>query len=187
MIRFSLLIAGFALVTSCRNTSNKPSSNNHSSTAQDTVENVTHLKVDEFALVEPTKKIIYYMSEVDITTYDSIATNYFHAVMDYTDSTAIQKETNLNYLQGQMNSDTITSVEKEVISNEITELTIDLLQYEKVVTGYVFVHTFLNKGDTLSAIIVTNANMSKGEAYPVNKVTYIEPSEYTNNVRRIEQ
>ncbi|WP_258542455.1 hypothetical protein [Parvicella tangerina] len=146
-----------------------------------------HSSVKEFALVEPIKKAIYYMNEVDIATYDSIATQYFHEVLDYTDSAAISIELKIHQLENVIVSDTSSEVEKKSAADKISELSLDLIKYEKSVTGYVFVHTFLNKGDTLSAIIITNADMTKGSAIPVSKVSDIEPSAFADDIRKIEQ
>lgn len=186
MIRLSLTLASIALISSCgRNEKSNYSSNSDKDTTKKNTE--TALSINDFALVEPIKKFIYYMNEVDITTYDSISTQYFHEVIDYTDTSAISLDKRIQKLQILINGDSLSEFEKEISKDEIVELSTKLSEYDKSVTGYVFLHTFLNKGDTLSAIIITNADMSKGEAFPVNTVSNIEPSQYTDNVRQIEQ
>lgn len=175
------------LATSCINNDHPSHSDHNNSKSKDSVPNENKTKVTEFALVEPVKKIIYYMSEVDITTYDSIATQYFHEVLDYKDSAAIDIDKQISHLQSLIYSDSIPSFEKEEASEKINELSLELNQYDKVVTGYVFVHTFLNKGDTLSAIIVTNADMTKGEAFPISTINDVEPTTFADNIRKIEQ
>lgn len=187
MIRLIAYSGLFFLIASCSNSNNNHNHHTTDPNAKDTVSGGNKISVNDFALEEPVKKIIYYMSEVDITTYDSIATQYFHEVLDYEDTAAIALETKISKLQSIVDSDSLSTFEKQVASDKITSLTLSLNQYKKVITGYVFVHTFLNKGDTLSAIIVTNADMSKGEAYPIHAVKDVEPTAYTNNVRKIEQ
>ncbi len=186
MFRISLHLALVLSFISCKNTGDH--SVDGSDEGTDISGHPTHDdSVNDFALVEPIKKAIYYMDEVDVSTYDSIATQYFHEVLDYTDSAAIKLETKISKLQDYVTSDAATSMEKQVAMDEISKLSLELIKYEKSVTGYVFVHTFLNKGDTLSAIIITNAEMTKGEAFPVQKVNDVEPTTYTDNIRKIEQ
>lgn len=177
----------FLLVISCKNNTDHSQNDSSNPKNKDSVSTLNGSHVSDFALVEPVKKIIYYMNEVDITTYDSISTQYFHEVMDYKDSVAIELQNHISHLQSMIDADTLPSFEKEIASEKIVDFSLELNKYDKVVTGYVFVHTFLNKGDTLSAIIVTNANMTKGEAFPISTVSDIEPTAFTNNVRRIDQ
>lgn len=182
------IVLASALVTGCNNKSTeKTGGSNPDHTIDSTLSNLDKkVHVDDFSLVEPIKKIIYYMNEIDINTYDSINTQYFHEIVDYTDSAAILLENQINYLETVIAADTITDIEKKEAKLEITYLNLELVKYTKSVTGYVFVHTFTNKNDTLSAIIITNADMSKGEAFPINTITEIEPHHYKIKVRQIE-
>lgn len=179
-----MIISGLTLLQSCGGNS-KPHPQEPENKETNKSELVKDQEVDDFALVEPIKKFIYYMNEVDISTYDSISTQYFHEVLDYTDSVAIALDKKREKLQVLLNMDT-TAFEKELATEEIADISMQLNQYQKEVTGYVFVHTFLNKGDTLSAIIITNADMSKGQAHPVATVSSIEPTAFTNDVRQID-
>ena len=182
-----MIIGISAVLFSCKN-SGKPNNQGHNNDNPDTTHSgPQEITVNDFAIVEPVKKFIYYMSEVDIATYDSISTQYFHEVMDYTDTAAISIETKITELEMTIAADTTTEFEKQVAADEISELSLELIKYEKDVTGYVFVHTFLNKGDTISAIIITNADMSKGEAIKVTTPNDIEPTAFTGNVRKIDQ
>lgn len=187
MYRLAAIITIPLLLAACKNSGNSGGNNHNSESPEDSSSNGNHLTVNDFAIVEPVKKFIYYMNDVDITTYDSISTQYFHEVMDYTDTAAIAIEMKIHELEMILVSDTTTEIEKHVTEEQISELSLELYKYEKNVTGYVFVHTFLNMGDTLSAIIITNADMTKGEAIQVSTPNDIEPTAFTSNIRKIDQ
>lgn len=184
MIRFSSFLILLVLLSSCGR-GKKTNATSPENKGIDVSVSKKTASVNDFALVETVKKFIYYMNEVDISTYDSISTQYFHEVVDYTDTIAISIDNKLKKLKLLINGDSLNSFEKEVVKDEMIQLSTELSKYSKSVTGYLFVHTFLNKGDTLSAIIITNADMSKGEAFPVNTVNHIEPSQFTENIRQI--
>lgn len=136
------------------------------------------------------KKAIYYINEVDVTTYDSINTQYFHQVIDYTDTIAINAELELEKLTYILEVDgtqNFTNAELDSIIQKVNDLKSDLAFYKKSVTGYVFVHTFLNKADTMSAIIITNADRTRSEAIKIKTVTNIEPNYFKQKIRNIEK
>lgn len=172
--------------TSCKsNNSNQNQDNKKLTTTENNSD--SNNKVEDIALVEPVKKIIYYLSDVDITTYDSISTQYFHAVVDYTDTIAIKLKQDQDFFQAVIDSDTVSNQELDLYYEKLIATNSQLAKYHKEVIGYVFVHTFMNKGDTMSAIILTNSSMTKGQAIPVKKITDIEPDLFTSSIRKIEQ
>ncbi len=142
----------------------------------------------QISLAECTKNAVYYLDEVDITTYDSVTTQYFHEVLDYTLDEAIQLEKETELLKQYINK---TDFQKQT-GNESDSI-IDLYyrnknalsKYKKEVTGYVYVHTFINNTDTLSALILANANCTKATAIKVRTISDIDPSMYASQIRKI--
>ena len=127
---------------------------------------------------------------MDVSTYDSINTQYFHQVIDYTDTIAIETEKELeklNYILEVDGTQHYSNIQLDSIIQKAHKLKVDLTYFEKTVIGYVFVHTFLNKQDTMSAIIITNADCSKSEAIEIKTVTEIEPSYFKQKIRNIEK
>jgi predicted RNA binding protein with dsRBD fold (UPF0201 family) len=146
--------------------------------------------VDDIPLEECIKKAIYYINEVDVSTYDSISTQYFHQVIDYTDSLAIETEKELEKLTYILEVDGTQNYSNEQLDSVITKthlLKAELSHFKKSVIGYVFVHTFLNKQDTMSAIIISNADRSKSEAIKIKTITDIEPNYFKQKIRNIEK
>lgn len=181
-----IFIATLGFLYSCKgNTSNPNNSNKNTLKTESNSDLKVH--VEDLALIEPIKKIIYYLNDVDITTYDSITTQYFHAVVDYTDTIAINLKQDQDFFQAVVDSDTVSNQELDFYYEKLIATNSQLAKYNKEVIGYVFVHTFMNKGDTMSAIILTNASMTKGQAIPVKKITDIEPDLFTSSIRKIEQ
>lgn len=187
MLKFwYILIASLGFLYSCKGNNSNPNNSNKNTLKTESNSDLK-VHVEDLALIEPIKKIIYYLNDVDITTYDSISTQYFHAVMDYTDTVAIQLEQDQQYFQDIIDSDTINKEELDSYYEKLISTNSQLLKFKKEVIGYVFVHTFMNKGDTMSAIILTNSSMTKGQAIPVKKITDIEPDLFTSSIRKIEQ
>ncbi len=148
------------------------------------------IDVNDIPLVECIKKAIYYINEVDVSTYDSISTQYFHQVIDYTDSIAIETEKELEKLTYILEVDGTQYYNNEQLDSIITkanQMKSELAHFKKSVTGYVFVHTFLNKQDTMSAIIIANADRSKSEAIKIKTITEIEPNYFKQKIRNIEK
>lgn len=186
-ISYLIFIPLISLMTSCGGSSSTKELETSLPAKDNEIQGPKKVHVEDFALVEPIKKIIYYLSEVDITTYDSITTQYFHAVMDYKDSNAIHLEHQLNYYESIIHSSETSEEDKLASQEEATKINQQLWKYNKEVIGYVFVHTFMNKGDTMSAIILTNSSLTKGQAIPIKKITEIEPDQFTSSIRKIEQ
>lgn len=148
------------------------------------------INMTEEELEDCIKKGIYYLNEIDVSTYQKINTQYFHQVIDYTDTIAqeIEKEyEKLSYILEVDGSYLYSNIQLDSIINKANVLKKELLKYEKSVVGFVFLHTFLNKQDTISAIIIANADCSKSEAIKVKTLTEIEPNYYKQKIRSIEK
>jgi len=156
---------------------------NDTNISQSDVENKSNKEKIKVSLTECTKNAVYYLDEVDITTYDSVTTQYFHEVMDYTTEEALELQKEIESLKSFMES----NVENE--NDSIVELyykkKTGLSKFKKEITGYVYVHTFLNNSDTLSALILANANCTKATAIKVRTISDIDPSLYASQIRKI--
>jgi hypothetical protein len=183
---FTLIILVFA--TSCKSKeASEDIKNNPGNIPSPPLNSVN---VGDIPLVDCIKKAIYYINEVDVATYDSISTQYFHQVIDYTDSIAIETEQELEKLTYILEVDGTQHYSNEQLDSIITKahsLKTELTYFKKSVIGYVFVHTFLNKQDTMSAIIIANADRSKSEAIKIKTITDIEPNYFKQKIRNIEK
>jgi hypothetical protein len=138
------------------------------------------------SLLNCTKKALYDIKDIDISTYDSISSQYFQEVLDYEDVEAKFIENEISKLEYNLNSDAIefySDVQVDSIINRLNQLKTDILSYDKILSGYVYVHTFANKKDTMSAIIITNRDGSDAEAIQVKTVNELNPDNYRSRIR----
>lgn len=132
---------------------------------------------------------LYYLESTEINTYDSIDTQYFHEVLGYKNKNAVEMEKRLQMLKQSIITDTTNSLdaaEREEIEIDIENLRHDLYSFEKEVIGFVFIHTYSIKLDTLSAIIIMTKNCSSSQAVPVNAIKDIDPSNFAYQIQQIE-
>lgn len=183
-----ILLFSIVLFSYC-DTKNKEVHEEKNKTEVNPVENL-EINISEEQLEECINKGIYYLNEVDVSTYKKINTQYFHQVIDYIDTTAqeIEKEfEKLNYILEVDGSHLYSNEQLDSIIFKANTLKKELIKFEKSVVGFVFLHTFLNKQDTISAIIIANADCSKSEAIKVITLTDIEPNYYKQKIRNIEK
>jgi len=146
-------------------------------------------QVPDVPLNECIHNALYYLNNTEINTYDSIDTHYFHEVLGYTNKKAIEMEKRLNMLKHSVMIDTLNNlgtVQRNEIELDIKNLRNELYTHEKEVIGFVFIHTYSIKQDTLSAIIVMTKNCSSSEAFPVNAIKDIDPSDFSYRVQQIQ-
>ena len=93
----------------------------------------------------------------------------------------------LKYILEVDGSSNYTNEELDSIITKAHNLKYELVRYEKQPIGFVFVHTFLNKKDTMSAIILANSDLSKSEAIRIRTITDIEPNYFKQKIRNIEK
>lgn len=160
---------------------------------------VTSVKEDDSVETEPqstilTKgecidKVLYYKLETTSADYDSITTQYFHEVKDYTDTLALIIQDSIWKLESirdsyfrstvpagsQMKADSLTKI--------IAELRGEIKFYNKSVVGYVFVHTFAVKKDTMSMIFLMDKNCLNSDAIPIKTVAEIDPEDFLTSVK----
>ena len=181
-----LLIVVTIFQSSCQSKSKK----HNTSDANVELVKIQEIDVSTLPLEECIKRGIYYLNEVDVATYDSISTQYFHQVIDYTDTVAIEMDLELEKLKYILEVDGSSNYTNEELDSIITKahnLKYELVRYEKQPIGFVFVHTFLNKKDTMSAIILANSDLSKSEAIRIRTITDIEPNYFKQKIRNIEK
>jgi len=182
-----LTLSTLAIITSC---GSKQEQEQNSSVKKEVITKTKNeVDISKIPLEECVKRGIYYLNEVDVSTYDSISTQYFHQVIDYTDSIAIVTEKELEKLKYILDVDGTQFYSNEELDSIILkthELKSELGKYQKTPIGYVFVHTFLNKQDTMSAIIIANSDLSKSEAIRIKTITEIDPSYFKQKIRNIE-
>ncbi len=184
---FTYLLITIVFLNSCESKTNNVTKDKSEKV---NTEDVLEIDIPEEQLEECIKKGIYYINEVEVSTYKKINTQYFHQVIDYIDTTAqeIEREfEKLNYILEVDGSHLYSNEQLDSIITKANELKKELLKYEKSVVGFVFLHTFLNKQDTISAIIIANADCSKSEAIKVKTLTEIEPNYYKQKIRNIEK
>lgn len=152
-------------------------------------DNVAENILPKVPLSECIQNALYYLDNTEINTYDSIDTHYFHEVLGYKNERALEMEKRMQTLKHSIMIDTannLGTVQREEIELEIENVRYELYSYEKAVIGYVFIHTYSIKEDTLSAIIVMTKNCSSSEAIPVNAIKDIDPSDFSYQVQQIE-
>jgi len=145
--------------------------------------------VPKVPLNECIQNALYYLDNTEINSYDSIDTHYFHEVLGYKNQKALDMEKRLQMLKHSIMIDTsnnLGTAQREEIENDIENLRYELYSHEKEVIGFVFIHTYSIKQDTLSAIIVMTKNCSSSQAIPVNAIKDIDPSDYSYKVQQIE-
>tara|TARA_B110000285_G_C14805863_1_gene459653 strand:+ start:90 stop:635 length:546 start_codon:yes stop_codon:yes gene_type:complete len=131
---------------------------------------------------------LYYLESTEINTYDSIDTQYFHEVLGYKNKKAVEMEKRVQILKHSIIIDTIHNLDaadREEIELDIENLRHDLYSFEKEVIGFVFIHTYSIKLDTLSAIIIMTKDCSNSQAIPVNAIKDIEPSNFAYQIQQI--
>lgn len=142
------------------------------------------------AIAECLKNILYYNSQVNESNYDSIATYYFHEILDYKEEHAQIILARLKTIETTLNKrdkySAVTTEEQAKMSREMDSLRFVLSSYQKVVTGYVFVHTYSTGSDTTSVLVVMDNHCAYGEATPVKKIFNPNPADYSDKVRSID-
>jgi hypothetical protein len=130
------------------------------------------------------RKTLHYHT-VDMHSYDSLATQYFHEIKDYTGSKAKKLYKRILNKKHLVNSDSIrlnNPDEVHLLQYQIDSLQHLISKFEKEVVGYVFVHTFQSEQDTLSMIIVMDNKCDMSEAIPIKAIKDIDPDDYIENV-----
>lgn len=141
----------------------------------------------EFSLKECMNNILYYNLQIDLNNYDSLSTYFFHEILDYVDSVAIAKYDTLKTIRWdlQENGGLMTLDKKKELELEIDHLKQELSSFKQVVNGYVFVHTFRSKTDTLSMIFVMDTECGYSSAIPIKTIYDPDPDKYSSQVRQI--
>lgn len=129
--------------------------------------------------------ILYYDLNIDLNQYDSIGTYYFHEIMDYQEDEAIQLFDQIQAVKEKLKK-AESDDQRLALEQRKDSLRMELSRYKSEVTGHVFVHTFLNKGDTLSMIFIMDNDCNYSEAVPVNTIYDPDPDDFTRKVRKIE-
>ena len=132
---------------------------------------------------------LYYLGNTEINSYDSIDTHYFHEVLGYKNKKALEMEKRVQMLKHSIVIDTLNNLDtakREEIELNLENLRHELYSFEKEVIGFVFIHTYSIKLDTLSAIIIMTKNCSSSQAIPVNAIKDIDPSHYAYKIQQIE-
>ena len=132
---------------------------------------------------------LYYLENTEINTYDSIDTHYFHEVLGYKNKKAVEMEKRVKMLKNLIMIDTLSNIgkaERKEIELDLENLRNNLYSIEKEVIGFVFIHTYSIKLDTLSAIIIMTKNCSNSQAIPVNAIKDIDPSQFSYQIQQIE-
>jgi hypothetical protein len=141
-------------------------------------------------ITECLKSILYYNSEVNESNYDSIATYYFHEILDYNQEHARVISARIKTIEETLSKKDkysgITTEEQAKMSREMDSLKAVLSSYPKAVSGYVFVHTYSNGKDTISVLVVMDNHCAYGEATPIKKIFDPNPEDYSDKVRTIE-
>jgi AICAR transformylase/IMP cyclohydrolase PurH len=187
LLLFSVLYLGF--LTRCESTP-KTAQNKTPITQQVKDNEPPKLSIENLgappSLLNCTKKALYDIKDIDIATYDSVSSQYFQEVLDYEDIEAKFIENEISKLEYNLNSDAAkfySDNQMDSIVNRLNQLKTDILSYDKILSGYVYVHTFTNKGDTLSAIIITNSDGSDAEAIQIKTVNQLDPDNYRSIIR----
>jgi len=153
------------------------------------IEKALNNYLPDVSLNECIHNALYYLGNTEINTYDSIDTHYFHEVLGYKDKKAVEMEKRVQILKHSIIIDTLNNLgtaEREEIELDLENLRHDLYSFEKEVIGFVFIHTYSIKLDTLSAIIIMTKNCSSAQAIPVNAIKDIDPSHYAYKIQQIE-
>jgi hypothetical protein len=133
-------------------------------------------------------KALYVWDEVDLNTYDSIGSYYFEEVKDYVDDEAFMIIQYIKNIEEELSVTPSKHKSKiEGLHEELAQLKLELSKFEKEVTGYLFIHTFVNKSDTLSAIIIVNEDGTNSQAVPVKTITTIEVNAYADDVKKLNE
>jgi hypothetical protein len=187
LLLFSVLYLGF--LTRCESTP-KTAQNKTPITQQVKDNEPPKFSIENLGATPPllncTKKALYDIKDIDIATYDSVSSQYFQEVLDYEDIEAKFIENEISKLEYNLNSDAVkfySDNQMDSIVNRLNQLKTDILSYDKILSGYVYVHTFTNKGDTLSAIIITNSDGSDAEAIQIKTVNQLDPDNYRSIIR----
>ena len=139
------------------------------------------------------KKELYYDTRIDMDSYQSLGTQYFHGIEDYTSKNAHKLERDLlkrrRYLDQKLRLvgddellevvDSLQQEERELIVAEMDSIKQELAPYRKEVVGYVFIHTFLSAGDTHSVIFLMDTRCVHTEAISVRTIPQeLDPEKY---------
>jgi hypothetical protein len=188
---YQLIVVCFAIVgvISCRSSNAKEPAQKKSDNAAvaHTFQACTfnHCEID---FKDCIGKALYVWDEVDLTTYDSIGSYYFEEVKDFVDEEAFFIIQKIKSIEEEI---AVTSSKKKdkitQLNDELAELKLALSKFEKEVTGYLFIHTFVNKSDTLSAIIIVNEDGTNSQAVPVKTITTVEVDAYTEEVKKLNE
>lgn len=184
---FIIGLFSIVLIQSCSSKKIEPEPSNKEVSIE-TVEEIKectfgHCEID---FEECIKKALYVINDVDLNTYDSIASFYFEEVLDYVDENAIYIFNEIKTSEQELA--TTASKHKDKIDSlqfRIKELKTNLMTFEKERTGFVFIHTFLNKQDTLSAIVLINEDGTNSEAVLVKTIMPVDINAYTNDVKKL--
>jgi hypothetical protein len=133
-------------------------------------------------------KALYVWDEVDLNTYDSIGSYYFEEVKDYMDEEAFVVIQNIKSIEEELLTIPAKHKKKiESLNEELSRLKLALSKFEKEVTGYLFIHTFVNKSDTLSAIIIINEDGTNAQAVPVKTINDVKVDAYAADVKKLNE
>lgn len=137
-------------------------------------------------------KVLYYKLETTSLEYDSISTEYFSEVKDYTDTVALKLQNEVWELEALRSSYLIsdTAVNSQEKADSLTlvieEHRQDLKFYQKSTVGYVFVHTFSIKSDTMSMIFLMDKACLHSDAIPIKTVSDIDPDDFRANIQDLD-
>lgn len=143
------------------------------------------VKIKKVAVGECIKHIIYKRHGSDIEKYDSLWTEYFHELEEYTDDEARIMRRQLDSLK----RITVFQGETEKLMFSIDSLKAELNNYKKEVVGYAFAHMFYDGKDTVTAIFVMDTLCGFGEMTLVKdpldlKGDPIDNTEYSEKVKK---
>lgn len=182
-----VVFLSMSFINSCGSKKNENTSSEISKNKTVSTENkkctFDHCEID---FVECIKKALYVINDVDLTTYDSVASFYFEEVLDYVDENAVYIYNEIKSTEQELASTASKhKVKIDSLQFRLKDLKTNLMTFEKERTGFVFIHTFLNKKDTMSAIIMINEDGTNSEAVIVKTVMPVDVDVYASDVKKL--
>jgi hypothetical protein len=185
-VHYFLIIFSFVVVYSCGSKNEKEGTNAQQNQIDSTEIKKCTFDHCEINFKECIQKALYVLNDVDLTTYDSIASYYFEEVKDYIDEEAIVITQDLKATEVELSiTASKHSAKIDSLQMRMKELKTNLLTYEKQRTGFIFIHTFLNKQDTLSAIVLINEDGTNSEAVLIKTVNDMDADMFAGDVKKL--